>query len=134
MALGAPPTKNPLLNANGTITDQWAIWLSQLVSQVNNMPSATRSDSADVTMTATDSIVILDCTTGGKLVSLPPYSKIVKGQSFTIKKDPADATANTITITSPEGKTIDGAPNKILSAHGEAVTVSADGTNWVIIA
>jgi hypothetical protein len=82
-----------------------------------------------ITLTATDSVILADATSGAFTVTLPSAVGIA-GRQYTIKK--IDNSANTVTIASVAGN-IDGAATKTLSAQWQAARVVSGGSNWYVV-
>ncbi len=81
------------------------------------------------TLSATESFVTADATSAGFTITLPAAAGIT-GRSYTIKK--IDSSANTVTIEGNASETIDGAANQTLILEDETLTVTSDGTNFII--
>ena len=85
--------------------------------------------SGDVTMTATDCIIIVNKTTGAATaVTLPTTPGI--GQSIVIKDGKGDAEVNNITIS---GAMIDAASSFVIYENHAAVSLIWNGSGWNII-
>ena len=83
-----------------------------------------------VTVSATDSIVVVNKTVGAATtVNLPAG---VTGRVYTIKDGAGDALLNNITLT-PVAGTIDGASTYPMNLNYQAVTVVYNGTEWNVI-
>ena len=79
------------------------------------------------TVTAQNSVVIADPTSGGSFAATLLDATTVGGQNLRFKHP---GTANTVTITPAAGQTIDGKSSFVLNA-GESVTLYSDGgTKW----
>jgi hypothetical protein len=77
----------------------------------------------------TDSILTGDATTATFQFTLPTAASI-QGRSFTIKR--INSGANNVTIGTTSAQTIDGAATKTLGSQWAFVTVTSDGSNWLI--
>jgi hypothetical protein len=84
---------------------------------------------AAYTLTAFDSTVAADTTSGAYNVTLPDATAC-PGRAYTIKR--ITATANTPTVACTGGQTIDGAATYALSAQWKFVSVVSNGANWLI--
>lgn len=73
--------------------------------------------------------VALDCTAGGRTVTLTNHPVANAGAEITVTK--TDASANTLVIT-PASGTINGAATLTLTAQYQTVTLITNGTNWFI--
>ena len=92
-------------------------------------PIATKT--ASYTLTASDSVVVFNTTSGAMTATLPTAVGSA-GRQFTIKKL-GGSTANPLTIATTAGQTIDGAASEIISVAGGFRALISDGTNWHII-
>ena len=100
--------------------------------QVNGpVATAVASKTGAYTLTASDSIVIADATSGAFTVTLPTAVGI-PGRQYTIKKK--DASSNAITVGTTSSQTIDGSASYSLVAIWKFVTVVSDGSNWLVTA
>lgn len=81
-------------------------------------------------LTATDSVVTADATSGVFNLTLPTAVGI-KGRQYTLKK--IDASANAVTVNTTSSQTIDGVTTYSLPVRWKFVIVVSDGTNWVIV-
>jgi hypothetical protein len=95
---------------------------TSLVSVVSNPASPYDASNKDV--------VIIDATSGNKIVNLPPVASSTNYQ-ITVKK--TDATANTVTIEADGAETIDGGGNAVIETQYTSLTVACDGSAWFII-
>lgn len=85
-----------------------------------------------VTVATTDYVVAINKTVGAATVVNLPASPAT-GQTFIIKDKKGDAASNNITIT-PAAGTIDGSGTFVMSSNRQTVTVTYDGSEWIIIA
>lgn len=76
-----------------------------------------------------ETFVLCDTTANSITVTLPLASEII-GREIKIKKI---AAANTVTVATQDGDTIDGSPTQTLTALYSFIEVESDGTNWFII-
>jgi len=83
---------------------------------------------ADYTITASDSVVVVDASSSAVVITLPTASGII-GREYTIK---CIDTTNTVTIVCSGSETIDNETLQNLSTWG-AIKVISDGTNWLIV-
>lgn len=98
---------------------------------VNGLKTAVMaSQTANVTLTATDYFVPCNATGGAFTVTLPAASGNT-GLTYVIKK--TDSSFNAVTIDGNASETIDGATTTTLNTQYEAVTIACDGTNWQIL-
>jgi len=85
---------------------------------------------AGYTVTATDYTVAANASTGALSITLPT-SVGITGKVYVIKK--MDSTANVVTVATTSSQTIDGATTRALSLQYDAISVQADGANWIVI-
>ncbi|MEA2701756.1 MAG: hypothetical protein QOE22_465 [Candidatus Parcubacteria bacterium] len=83
----------------------------------------------NATLTATETVVLADATSGAITLTLPAASATTPKQVYFIKKIDA-ALANLVTIDPNASETIDGLLTIQLAQRGESVTLQSDGTNW----
>lgn len=85
-----------------------------------------------VTLTATDGIVFVDCTSGNRTINLPTAVGIA-GRGYWIWK--IDASANTVTVDAAGTETISGSGSSgltlTISSQWENHYVLSTGANWV---
>jgi hypothetical protein len=79
-----------------------------------------------------DGVVLLDASSGGFTLNLPPVATVLKGKTYTFKK--IDSTANIITLAGDGSDTIDGSSeiSDRLIKQWQTVTIISDGTQWLI--
>jgi hypothetical protein len=85
---------------------------------------------AGYTVTATDYTVAANASTGALSITLPT-SVGITGKVYVVKK--MDSTANVVTVATTSSQTIDGATTRALSLQYDAISVQADGANWIVI-
>lgn len=81
------------------------------------------------TATTSDSIITGDTTSAGFTVTLPTAASVT-GRIYIIKKIVA---ANTLTVGTTSGQTIDGVTTQALTAQWAVLRVASNGTNWITI-
>ena len=84
---------------------------------------------AAYTTTATDTLLKADCTVASFTITL--LGAASAGQPVTIKR--VDGSANTVTIATTGGQSIDGQATLALTGQYVAVTLVSDGANWFVI-
>jgi hypothetical protein len=84
---------------------------------------------ASVTLTANNTVVLVDSTSGNVTVTLPDATAN-SGRYYVIKRTVA---ANKVTIQPQSGQTIEGNPNTALTGAGSTDTIISNGTRWVRI-
>ncbi len=100
-------------------------------AQAEGLSLAVRAITAHRTLTAQDSVILADATSGVITVTLPASSGL-SGRLYFIKK--TDAGANAVTIDGNASETIDGATTVALSSQYDARLIVCDGSNWHVIA
>jgi hypothetical protein len=80
-------------------------------------------------VTAGDNKMICDAT-GGSIAITLPLASTHNGRELTIKK--IDGTANTVTVYTAGGETIDNSSSKVISILYDSITINADTGNWWI--
>jgi hypothetical protein len=76
---------------------------------------------------------LVNATTGGITITLPPAATAGTGKVIHIKDRDGSATANNITIEGDSAETIDGSLTFVLTVNYQSVTLVSDGSNWMII-
>jgi hypothetical protein len=82
------------------------------------------------TITEDDDIILADATGGAFSVTLPAVSGEARDSTSTVKR--MNGGANAVTIATPGAETVDGAANHVLSDQYDCVTLSTDGSNWMV--
>lgn len=86
------------------------------------------------TVTSSDEVVLVDTTTGPKMIMLPASSGSCKsGRVVYIKDYSGTSLTNPITIKGQPGKSIDGESFAMLNGGYSHVQIVYDGTNWLTI-
>jgi|GEM_PF-6587551 len=104
-------------------------WIAITPKIIRTLINATPK-TANYTITADDSTILYNATSGNLNATLPSASSsfsVDSGRIYTIKK--TDATANTVTVVG----SIDGGTNFVLRNQNEAITVQSTGTDFKII-
>lgn len=91
--------------------------------------TAFSTETADYTLGAADSIIAGDAT-GAPITETLPTAVGHQGIEYRIKK--IDSSANTVTVGTTGGETIDGSPTYVLFAQYSAVVVVSDGADWLV--
>jgi len=89
-----------------------------------------RSVATATTLTAGDNVLLVDCSGGGRTVTLMPLAD-VQGRQFVVKQ--SDGGANNITLDGAGSETIDGSTTITTSSAYESVTIIATATEWLTI-
>lgn len=100
-----------------------------IASKYSDLAMTTTEKSANYTVTSTDSFLIGDATSGGITFTLPAISPNV-GRVYHIKKK--DVTGNTVTVDANGSETIDDALTAVLTMQYESISITNDGTKWLI--
>lgn len=85
---------------------------------------------AAYTLTASDSTILVDATSGALTMTLPT-SVGLTGRSFTIKR--INGGGNAVAVAPTSGQTIDGVGTYILGTPQASVEVQSDGANWRVV-
>ena len=92
---------------------------------------ALTTKTANYTATATDSLILVDSTSGAVTITLPTAVNIT-GRHYTIKDWKGQSATNNITIATTSSQTIDGETTVVLAITYGSITVVSDGANWSI--
>jgi hypothetical protein len=94
---------------------------------------AINAQTADYTLTATDSTVTFDASGASRTATLPTAVG-ASGTVYVIKKIDS-STTNTVTLATTSAQTIDGIASGTLklATQYESITVESDGANWLIL-
>lgn len=92
--------------------------------------TAISTKTANYTITATDSTILVDATSGNITITLPAVSGTT-GRQYVIKK--IDSSVNTVTIDGNSSETIDGATTQSITTQWDAITIQSNGSAWFII-
>ncbi len=76
---------------------------------------------------------IIDVTTGGITLTLPPVASVAVGQCYTIKDSDGNAALDPITIEGDGSETIDGELTFVLDTDFQAVGVCNLGDKWIVV-
>lgn len=97
---------------------------------IAKLPSSV-TKTANYTVTRIDDIIRVDATSGNLTMTLFSAATVAAGFRVTIKK--IDATANTMTIATTGGETIDGGASVVTGVQYTSYTLDSNGTNWEIV-
>jgi hypothetical protein len=84
----------------------------------------------DTLLTLNNYTVLVDCSLGDIIITLPETTNIY-GKLFNIKK--IDSSSNNLLINTSNNKTIDGELEQIITTQNNSITIQTDGNNWFII-
>ncbi len=112
-------TGNVTGNLNGNVT-------GKLTGAVQ---SAITSKTANYNIQDSDGIITANASSGGLNFTLPSAVGMA-GRQFTIKK--VDSSANAVTLSTTASQTIDGSATAQLGSQWQYLTVTSDGSNWII--
>lgn len=87
------------------------------------------SQSGNYAITTTDEIILASASGGNITLTLP--TAVGSTRVYTIKK--TDASANTVTIATTGGQTIDGGTTAVLQVQYESVSLASNNANWFIV-
>ena len=86
------------------------------------------------TATSSDEVILVDVTSGPKMIMLPaPSGSCKSGRALYIKDYSGTSLTNPITIKGSPGKLIDGVSFAILNGGYSHIQVMYDGANWMTI-
>lgn len=88
-----------------------------------------RTITASTTILSTDSVVLVNATSGAVVVTLPPAATVA-GQVLQIKR--TDASANAVTVTDPTSS-IDGAASVSVPIQYTALTLASNGSAYFVL-
>jgi len=88
-----------------------------------------RSVNANTTVRVIDEVLLVDASGGNRTITL--ISAVATPNSYTVKK--IDNSANTVTIATTGGQTIDSGTTKVLAAQWDTATVIPSGGNWYVV-
>lgn len=111
-----------VLTHNNTVDDG-----SGNMAAAGGLTTKIRTITASATLTATDSVVLLNAAT---LTATLPTAVGGAGREYTVKL----IAASTATVATTSSQTIDGSTTYSLSANHKYVSVVSDGANWQIVA
>jgi hypothetical protein len=124
---GAPTTPTA---APGTNTTQVASTASVLANAAGGAVSSVNTKIAAYTLTTTNSIILADATTAALTCTLPTAVGIT-GKQYTVKR--INGGANSVTVGTTSGQTIETAATKTLGSQFSYLIVVSDGVGWVIV-
>ena len=117
----AQGSANTFLKNNGSGTLSWA---------TTSANYAFSTKTSNYTITSTDDVIAADAAGGAVTITLPTAAGIT-GRQFTVKR--INTGANTVTVATTGGQTIDGDATQILNLPQTSISMVSDGTNWVIV-
>ena len=88
-----------------------------------------RSVNANTTVRVIDEVLLVDASGGNRTITL--ISAVATPNSYTVKK--IDSSANTVTIATTGGQTIDSGTTKVLAAQWDTATVIPSGGDWYVV-
>ena len=92
--------------------------------------TALATKTADYTITATDSVILVNAASGAVTITLPTAVGI-SGIMYTVKR--IDSGSNAVLVNTTSSQTIDGSLNINVGAQYNSVNLVSDGANWVIV-
>jgi len=105
---------------------------SSILQVAGPISTALTTKTANYTLTAADSVVLVN-STGGIVTITLPTSVGCTGRQYTVKDWKGQSGTNNITVNTTSAQTIDGASTYVLGINYESITVVSDGANWAII-
>ena len=85
--------------------------------------------SADYIATTSDGAILVNASGGAVIITLP--TAVGSTRAYSVKK--TDASANTVTVATTGGQTIDGGATATIAVQYVAVSVVSDGSNWFVV-
>jgi hypothetical protein len=85
--------------------------------------------SGDYTLTTSDEFILANAASAALTLTLP--TAVSNSSLYTIKK--TDSSANSVTVATTGGQTIDGGSNAQLKVQYSSLSVISDGSNWLIV-
>jgi hypothetical protein len=112
-----------IIDKRGTIFSSGLVTLNQIVK------------TSTYTVTPTDDVILADATSGAFTITLPTAAGtaptyFAPSRSIVIKR--VNSGANAVTIVAPASQTIDGGASYILTAQYKYVTLTPNGSNWLV--
>jgi len=80
-------------------------------------------------MTSNDDIILANAAGGALTITLP--TAVGSTKVYAVKK--IDSSANTVTVATTGGQTIDGGATAVMKVQYACVTVASDGANWFVV-
>lgn len=91
---------------------------------------AVRATALDSSLTVADEILLVDTSTGDRVITLPTAAE-AELYSFTVKKISTDT--NQVLLDAAAAELVEGGLNFSFRAPGQAITIVSDGAAWYII-
>jgi hypothetical protein len=95
-----------------------------------NSGFTTATKTTGYTITASDTVIFADASSGGVTITLPVASGL-SGYRFYVKR--IDSSGNSCSVTRSGSDTIDGATSQSLDLQYTSLTIVSNGSNWYII-
>jgi hypothetical protein len=127
---GAPTTNVATISTGGNFgVGHGSGTPSSLFHVLGAIATAFAAKTSNYTVTATDSVLSGDCTSGNLTFTRPAAASIA-GRRYTFKR--IDGSGNSVIVDGNSSETIDGAATKTLTTQWAAITIISNGTNWLI--
>lgn len=97
--------------------------------KLNGFASSVSTISSSAMLSAEQHVILADAAAGNITLTLPDATAAANVQ-FAIKK--IDSTANSVTVSTSNGQTIDGVSTKVITTQYEAIIFVSNGINWFI--
>ncbi|MCX4780044.1 hypothetical protein [Streptomyces sp. NBC_01264] len=92
-------------------------------------PFPVRTVTGDETVRIIDEVLVVDASAANRVITL--ISAVATPNRYTFVK--GDASANTVTLATTGGQTINGAATKVITTQWETVTAIPSGGQWILI-
>lgn len=124
----ATPSSVATRDSNGDLIGRYVTGLRLISTGGVKLTSAAKT--ANYTATITDTVLIVDSTSGSVTITLPAASTST-GMVLTVKKI---VSANSVILDGNASETIDSATTLTITTQWAAKTVYCDGSAWFVIA
>lgn len=131
MALGVPTTtkRTKYSTTSDMGTDDEDLASKKYVDdQISYANLAVTSKTADYTATTSDTVILVDATSGDVTITLPTASS---GLHYYIKK--TDSSGNKVVVDGNASETIDGNTTQDIISQYDTMEIVSDGSNWLIL-
>lgn len=96
-----------------------------------DLKHTTVTKTGNYTVTTSDEIILANATSASGTLTITLPTAIGNANLYSIKK--IDGSANTVTLATTSGQTIDGGSTAVIKVQYASISVTSDGSNWYII-